>query len=90
MTALTELRAEAAKAPPPGSELQALLLWAEKHIGDQFDRIHEMAENEVRLLQENEKQRLAIIALMDALHNVKQYVDAEIVVVDSTFSEHRE
>lgn len=62
MSALTDLRREAAKAAP-GSDLQCLLSWAERHIGDQFDQIHDLIAEEGRLRAENEMLRDKLRAL---------------------------
>lgn len=67
MTAITELRAEAAKHPP-GSHLAKLLGWAELHIGDQAIVIEEL---EADLATKNED----IKSLSTALSQITDVLD---------------
>ena len=72
MTALTELREEAA-LQPDGSRAKRLLTWAEIHFGDSAERISELEEDCTQMDIEREGLRHALRVARDALEVVVTY-----------------
>jgi len=75
MTALTELREEAA-LQPDGSRAKRLLTWAEIHFGDSAERISELEEECTQMDIERENLRHALRVARDALEVVTKYCTA--------------
>jgi septation ring formation regulator EzrA len=76
MSMLQILRAEQAKHKA-GSDLQKLLCWAELHIADQFDRIHELEEELQAVSKDNERRCTALSQSRAALEALGRYILAE-------------
>lgn len=76
MTALLpRLRDEATKHG--GTETGKLLAWAELHIGDQFDRITELEEDEERLTKECEQLRTAMNCFAELFEEAAKFLRSE-------------